>query len=319
MWSGGPSALERKPTEQDAPRFPLHNIDQDRRNNANPEDNVGNGSTRVATPNNLSRASRPESGFWGERDVGGPVNQVMAMEDYEQLRRELTNLSQSRSKSSLKGEASLTKTVSDKSGKTRTETPHRTTTGRSLTTIDTDARDVERQGDVEEFPLDDFMRQGHLDKRVGERSAKRIGVMYKNLTVKGIGSMSNYVKTVPDAVLGTFGPDLYRLLCRFLPFLAFGRRGPTRTLVNDFTGLVRDGEMMLVLGRPGAGCSTFLKAVANSRESFAEVTGDVSYGGIDAETQQKYYRGEVNYNPEDDVHFPDLNVFQTLVSPTRLP
>jgi ATPase subunit of ABC transporter with duplicated ATPase domains len=34
-----------------------------------------------------------------------------------------------------------------------------------------------------------------------------------------------------------------------------------------------------VLGRPGAGCSTFLKAIANDRGAFAGVNGEVSYGG----------------------------------------
>jgi ATP-binding cassette subfamily G (WHITE) protein 2 (SNQ2) len=56
----------------------------------------------------------------------------------------------------------------------------------------------------------------------------------------------------------------------------------------------------------------FLKSIANDRGSYAEVTGDVSYGGISAEDQAKYYRGEVNYNPENDQHFPALNVWQTL-------
>lgn len=70
--------------------------------------------------------------------------------------------------------------------------------------------------------------------------------------------------------------------------------------------------MMLVLGRPGSGCSTFLKAIANDRESYAEVTGEIAYGGISAAEQRKNYRGEVNYNPEDDQHFPTLNVWQTL-------
>lgn len=54
--------------------------------------------------------------------------------------------------------------------------------------------------------------------------------------------------------------------------------------------------MLLVLGRPGSGCSTFLKAIANKREEYAEVSGDVSYGGIDAAKQKKTYRGEVVYN-----------------------
>lgn len=70
--------------------------------------------------------------------------------------------------------------------------------------------------------------------------------------------------------------------------------------------------MLLVLGRPGSGCSTFLKAIANKRGGFAGVNGDVSYGGIPAHEQAKNYRGEVNYNEEDDVHFPSLTVEQTL-------
>jgi ATP-binding cassette subfamily G (WHITE) protein 2 (SNQ2) len=70
--------------------------------------------------------------------------------------------------------------------------------------------------------------------------------------------------------------------------------------------------MLLVLGKPGSGCSTFLKAVTNNREAFAGVDGEVSYGGIPAEEQKMNYRGEVNYNEEDDQHFPTLTVEQTL-------
>lgn len=96
-----------------------------------------------------------------------------------------------------------------------------------------------------------------------------------------------------------------------MPFLPHSV-GEKRNLINDFSGVVRDGEMLLVLGRPGSGCSTFLKAVSNKRESFAGVEGDVSYGGIPASEQIKHYRGEVNYNEEDDQHFPSLTVEQTL-------
>ena len=91
-----------------------------------------------------------------------------------------------------------------------------------------------------------------------------------------------------------------------------GAQGEKRDLIHDFSGVVRDGEMLLVLGRPGSGCSTFLKAITNKRESFADVEGEVHYGGIHAEEQKKNYRGEVNYNEEDDQHFPTLTVEQTL-------
>lgn len=153
----------------------------------------------------------------------------------------------------------------------------------------------------EEFEMGPFLKEGYFEKRTDTgASAKKIGVVFKNLTVKGAGSTSTSTKTLPDAILGTFGPDLYHLVSRFIPSLKFNKHQQLRTLTNDFTGIVRDGEMMLVLGRPGSGCTTFLKAIANKRGDFASVTGDVHYGGISAEEQNAQYRGEVNYNPEDD-------------------
>lgn len=56
--------------------------------------------------------------------------------------------------------------------------------------------------------------------------------------------------------------------------------------------------MCLVLGCPGAGCTTFLKTIANERKDYAGVNGDVRYAGIDAAEMQKYYKGEVVYNQE---------------------
>ncbi|TKA53909.1 hypothetical protein B0A49_13307, partial [Cryomyces minteri] len=247
-------------------------------------------------------------GTWGESDVGG-LNQRMAMEDYEALRRNLTNLSRTRSQlsrtKSRQEAGSLYQTLSRISGRpTESRKPIRRTATRGE---ESEVGDVEAgPDDKDEFELDTFMREGHFEKRVDGRSAKKVGVVYKSLTVKGIGSTASFVRTLPDAVLGTFGPDLYRIVSGFVPALR-KKNSQMRTLINDFTGVVRDGEMMLVLGRPGSGCSTFLKAVSNNREGYAEVTGDVSYGGIPAAKQKKMYRGEVNYNPEDDVHFATLN------------
>jgi ATP-binding cassette, subfamily G (WHITE), member 2, SNQ2 len=70
--------------------------------------------------------------------------------------------------------------------------------------------------------------------------------------------------------------------------------------------------MMLVLGKPGSGCSTFLRAITNQRSSFAEVTGTVQYGGMPSDELLKHYRAEIVYSEEDDVHFPILTVRQTL-------
>lgn len=261
-----------------------------------------------------SDRSRDGSGTWGERDVGG-FNQSEAVETVEALKSNLKDLERTRSKDT---QMSLKRTMSRRSqiAKPALSRPQTAQSGRPATqgTQTTGEGDVEAQQPTEEeeeaFELDDFMREGHFEKRTDGRSHKKVGVIWKNLTVKGVGATATFVKTLPDAILGTFGPDLYHNLTRFVPALA-RHNGQTRPLINDFTGCVRDGEMLLVLGRPGAGCSTFLKAVSNNRESYAAVEGEVSYGGIAADKQKKRYRGEVNYNGEDDLHFASLNVWQT--------
>lgn len=260
-------------------------------------------------------------GTWGERDVGGPVSQRAAMEDFEELQRGLSRMSSARPPSRHSNARSR------RSGVFRTTSGQSARRGsRAKASGRETGSDVEEAPDAEddhtetssreeepELELEQFMREGHLEKRnEAGGSAKKVGVVYKHLTVKGVGSSAVFVKTLPDAIMGTFGPDLYRLLSNWIPALRFGSHGEHRTLIHDFTGVVRHGEMMLVLGRPGSGCSTFLKVIANKRQSYADVTGEVSYGGISSEEVAKRYRGEVVYNEEDDQHLPNLTVEQTL-------
>jgi ATP-binding cassette subfamily G (WHITE) protein 2 (SNQ2) len=68
----------------------------------------------------------------------------------------------------------------------------------------------------------------------------------------------------------------------------------------------------VVLGRPGSGCSTFLKTIANQRSEYHAVEGEVCYDSFTPEDIAKQYRGDVIYCPEDDVHFPTLTVEETL-------
>ncbi|TVY50118.1 ABC transporter G family member [Lachnellula occidentalis] len=284
-------------------RVPLHNTD-----------NHGERS-QILEEANSSDQNVNNDGTWGERDVGAPVNLHNAMLDYEDMRKELSSLSKTRTGKSGK---------SGKSDRKRSFGLKRRFTNRSHQTnaqpgperdVEDEAQKSEDDDDDEEddFELEDFLKDGHFEKRQEGRSAKKVGLIYKNLTVQGVGATSTFVKTLPSAIIGTFGPDLYKILSRFIPFLHIpGASGEKRNLIHDFTGVVRDGEMLLVLGRPGSGCSTFLKAVANKRGVFAGVDGEVSYGGIPADEQSKSYRGEVNYNEEDDQHFPTLTVEQTL-------
>jgi ATP-binding cassette, subfamily G (WHITE), member 2, SNQ2 len=142
-----------------------------------------------------------------------------------------------------------------------------------------------------------------------EEKTRHVGVIFKNLTVKGMGL---------GAVLQPTNGDLFLGLPRFLknlitkgPKVAAGKP-PVRNLLNDFSGCIRPGEMLLVLGAPGAGCSTFLKVLGNQRFGYEGVEGEVTYGGTDAKKMAKDFRGEVLYNPEDDLHYATLSVKNTL-------
>lgn len=313
MWG---TNLTSSTTEDNSRRNPWHN---EPRHQPHP-------SEEVETPPEESDSSvsdddryRPDvGGTWGERDAGHPDTRAAAVE-FEALRRRLSNKSRPQSKHSERPDG-LVKTItrmSQMSGKSgRGNAQRRQSHAPSEGGVDEEhgdddatAADNEKEDD---FELGEFMKEGHFEKRKNGQSAKKVGVVWKNLSVQGLGSTSTFVRTLPDAIIGTFGPDLYKLVSRFIPALKLSRHSQTRTLINDFSGVVKDGEMMLVLGRPGSGCSTFLKAIANDRGSYASVDGDVSYGGISAKEQAKKFRGEVNYNAEDDVHFAELNVWQTL-------
>lgn len=73
-----------------------------------------------------------------------------------------------------------------------------------------------------------------------------------------------------------------------------------KPILAKFNGIIQPGEMCLVLGRPGSGCSTFLKVLANNREGYLAINGKVEYEGIEATEFSKVYRGETLYSPEGE-------------------
>ncbi|MCJ1270047.1 hypothetical protein MMC22_009941 [Lobaria immixta] len=129
-------------------------------------------------------------------------------------------------------------------------------------------------------------------------------VAYRNLNVYGFGTATDYQKTFanyPLAYLSRLGG-------------LFGRVRKSRIdILRDFEGLVSGGEMLLVLGRPGSGCTTFLKTVAGYTHGLhVDESSEINYQGLPPNIVHKYFRGECTYQPESDIHFPHLTVAQTL-------
>ena len=115
------------------------------------------------------------------------------------------------------------------------------------------------------------------------------------------------VKTFLDAVLSLF--NVFGLV---KSLLGLGAKVKGVNILTSFRGLIKPGEMVLVLGKPGSGCSTFLRVIANQRQGYTNVDGEVLYGPFDSDFFAKRYRGEAVYNGEDDVHHSTLTVGQTL-------
>ncbi|KAK9463806.1 ABC-2 type transporter-domain-containing protein [Lipomyces oligophaga] len=131
------------------------------------------------------------------------------------------------------------------------------------------------------------------------------GVSFRNLGAYGFGTDTDYQKTFLNVILkGITG--VYDKISR--------SNLKRIQILRDFDGVLQPGEMLMVLGRPGSGCSTFLKTIAGDTHGYhVDKESVLNFQGIPANLMKSQFRGEVIYNAETDVHFPHLTVGQTLM------
>lgn len=158
------------------------------------------------------------------------VDVLGAEKEFAELQRTLTGLSQ----------------ASRKLSRTQSRRSHAKGAG---------AKDVEKaissepSDEAEPFDLEDTLRGNkQLEDEAGIKS-KHIGVLWDDLTVRGVGGSKIFVQTFPDAFTNFF----------LFPFrtivgaLGLGRKGKEVDILKGFRGVARPGEMVLVLGKPGSG------------------------------------------------------------------
>ena len=143
----------------------------------------------------------------------------------------------------------------------------------------------------------------HLNDEHLER--RKLGVTFKNLTAKGLAADA----ALSENVLSNFNIPQKIKESRRKPQL--------KSILDDVHGCVKPGEMLLVLGRPGSGCTSLLNVLANNRLGYKEVTGDVHFGSMTAD-EAKPYRGQIVMNSEEELFFPTLTTKHTMDFATRL-
>ncbi|TPX53609.1 hypothetical protein PhCBS80983_g06254 [Powellomyces hirtus] len=135
------------------------------------------------------------------------------------------------------------------------------------------------------------------------RPMRTAGFAFRSLNVFGYGSETDYQKTVG----GIFSDVIGMFKNRF----GSGRR--KIQILQNFVGVVHSGELLVVLGPPGSGCSTLLKTISGETNGFfVDESSYVNYQGISAKQMHSDFRGEAMYSAEVDVHFPQLTVGDTL-------
>ena len=142
------------------------------------------------------------------------------------------------------------------------------------------------------------------EKGIAQRKA---GIVFKNLRVTGAGKGLMLQNTVGSALAMPF---------RLGEVLG---RGKEKVILNNFEGVVKPGELLVVLGRPGSGCSTLLKTLMGETKGLKVDSGSViHYDGIPQNLMTKHFKGELGYNQEVDKHFPHLTVGETLTFASRV-
>ncbi|KAG8664946.1 uncharacterized protein FPOAC1_012923 [Fusarium poae] len=144
---------------------------------------------------------------------------------------------------------------------------------------------------------DNYLSDTSDAKTVQDAATKRLTVTFQDVGVQVSGEGENFVSTCLSVVTDVF---------------KHGRQNkPKRQILQGITGQVSPGEMFLVIGRPGSGCTSLLKVLSNHRSEFDQVQGLVQYGNVGHETA-KEFRHQLVMNTEDDMHFPSLKVSETM-------
>lgn len=134
------------------------------------------------------------------------------------------------------------------------------------------------------------------------------GIVFKNLSVSGNAPDLQLQDTV-----ASFVTNILEMPLRVGELFGLREKAANRRILNEFNGVIRAGELLVVLGRPGSGCSTLLKTMCGELHGLhVEPTSTIHYSGVPQDKMIKEFRGETIYNQEVDKHFPELTVGQTL-------
>lgn len=152
---------------------------------------------------------------------------------------------------------------------------------------DEDSPALDPQSD--EFSLEKWLQNFVKTLREQNITAKQTGVAFKDLNITGTGAAVQVQETVASIMLAPLRPG---------EFFSFGKK-EHKQILRNFDGLIKSGELLIVLGRPGSGCSTLLKSLCGELYGLSlDKKSIIHYDGIPQKLMKKEFKGEAIYNQE---------------------
>lgn len=139
------------------------------------------------------------------------------------------------------------------------------------------------------FDLSKFLKTMRHQLEAEGIQMHQLGLVYKNLNVFGSGAALQLQQTVADFLQAPL---------RIGEWFSFGNK-ERKQILRSFDGVIRSGELLIVLGRPGSGCSTLLKTMCGELHGLElDEQSTVHYNGIPQNRMMKEFKGETVYNQE---------------------
>lgn len=137
--------------------------------------------------------------------------------------------------------------------------------------------------------------------------------------VRTLSRSSSINSTGTNASLYSFFNTLSKYANMVISKYLFRKESSRFDILKLLDGHLRPGELCVVLGKPGSGCSTFLKSISTQTYGFHfSHDTEINFNGLSAKEIHKHYRGDVIYCAETEKLFPHLSVGDTLKFAARI-